>query len=42
MQYKANSPENFISQTPEDRQPILKKLQSVIKENLPKGFEEGL
>ena len=42
MQYKASSPEDYISQVPEERQSILKKLRSVINKNLPKGFEEGI
>ncbi len=42
MQYKATSPEDYISQVPEERQEALKKLRKIIKENLPKGFEEGI
>ncbi len=42
MQYKANSPEDYISQVPEERQNTLKKLRQTIKDNLPKGFEEGI
>ena len=42
MQYKANSPEDYINQVPEERQVILRKLRSVIKNNLPHGFEEGI
>jgi len=42
MQYKANSAEDYINQVPEARQNALKKLTSVIKKNLPKGFEEGI
>lgn len=42
MQYKATSPEDYISQVPEERQETLKKLRKVIKANLPKGFEEGI
>lgn len=42
MQYKATSPEDYISQVPEERQETLKKLRQVIKANLPKGFEEGI
>ncbi len=42
MQYKANSPEDYINQVPEERQETLKKLRKIIKENLPKGFEEGM
>ncbi len=40
MQYKANSPEDYIKQLPEDRQPVIQKLRETIKANLPKGFEE--
>ena len=42
MQYDATSPEDYISQVPEERQGTLKKLRKVIKDNLPKGFEEGI
>ena len=42
MQYKATSPEDYINQVPEERQETLKKLRKTIKENLPKGFEEGI
>lgn len=42
MQYEAKSPEDYISQVPEERQETLKKLRKVIKDNLPKGFEEGI
>ena len=42
MQYKANTPKEYISQIPEERKESIKKLQQVIKENLPKGFEETI
>lgn len=42
MQYLANSIEDYISQVPEERQATLKKLRKTIKDNLPKGFEEGM
>ncbi len=42
MQYEATSPEDYISQVPDDRQDTLKKLRKVINDNLPKGFEEGM
>ncbi|MEL0455622.1 DUF1801 domain-containing protein [Flavobacteriaceae bacterium SZ-1-7] len=42
MQYKANSPEDYISQAPEERQDALNELRKVIKTNLPKGFQEGI
>lgn len=42
MHYKASSPEDYISQVPEERQSTLKKLRKTIKDNLSKGFEEGI
>ena len=42
MQYKATSPEDYISQVPEERQEALKKLRKVINDNLSKGFKEGI
>lgn len=42
MQNQANSPEDYISQVPEDRQEALKKLRKTIHNNLPKEFEEGI
>lgn len=42
MKYEANSPEDYISQVPDERQATLKKLRKIINDNLPKGFEEGM
>lgn len=42
MQYKANSPEEYIQQLPEDRKEPVRKLREIIKKNLPKGFEEAM
>lgn len=42
MQYDATSPEDYISQVPEERQAALNKLRKVINDNLPKDFEEGI
>lgn len=42
MQYKANTPEDYISQLPDDRKAPINKLRKIIKENLPKGFEETM
>ena len=42
MKYKAESPEEYVAQLPEDRKEVIKKLRSVILANLPKGFEEGI
>lgn len=35
-------PEDYIDQVPEERKETLKKLRKTIKDNLPKGFEEGI
>lgn len=42
MHYKANSPEDYIVQVPEDRKNALRQLRESIKNNLPPGFEEGI
>ncbi|WP_426432119.1 DUF1801 domain-containing protein [Winogradskyella sp. HB-48] len=42
MQYDTTSPEDYINRVPIERQETLKKLRKVIKDNLPKGFEEGI
>ena len=42
MQYEATSPEDYISQVPEERQDALKKLRKTVNDNLPKDFEEGI
>jgi hypothetical protein len=42
MQYQANSPEDYISQLPGDRQEPIIKLRKIISKNLPKGFEETM
>lgn len=40
MQSKALTPEDYLSELPEDRKAAMMKLQKAIKDNLPKGFEE--
>ena len=42
MQIPATSVEDYISQIPEERQEVFKKLFDTITENLPKGFTKGL
>ncbi|HPF10461.1 MAG TPA: DUF1801 domain-containing protein [Flavobacteriaceae bacterium] len=42
MQYKANTPEEYIDQLPEERKAPIQKLRTVILKNLPKGFKEGI
>ena len=40
MQSKATTPEQYLSELPEDRKEVMLKLRNAIKENLPQGFEE--
>ncbi|WP_167619693.1 DUF1801 domain-containing protein [Maribellus sediminis] len=42
MQIQANSPGDYISKLPEERQEPMQKLREVIQKNLPKGFEETM
>jgi hypothetical protein len=42
MQIKAASPEEYLEKIPEDRKEAMSKLRSVIKDNLPEGFEETM
>ena len=42
MKIEANSPDDYISKLPEDRQAAVKKLRDTIKDNLPTGFKETL
>jgi len=42
MQFQATSPEDYISQIPEERKAIIEQLRKVILENLPNGFKEGI
>jgi hypothetical protein len=42
MTSKAQSPEEYIKEVPEERNDAIEKLRQVILENLPKGFEEGM
>jgi uncharacterized protein YdhG (YjbR/CyaY superfamily) len=42
MQYKANSPEEYIKQLPAERQIVIQKIRERILNNLPEGFEETM
>ena len=42
MTYEANTPEEYISQLPDDRKEVVQKLRNSIKTNLPQGFTEGI
>jgi hypothetical protein len=42
MKIEAKSVADYLKQLPDDRQKAMKKLRSVIKKNLPKGFKEQL
>src|ERR1043165_5244329 len=40
MESKAKTVEEYLAALPEDRKAPMQKLRKVIKENLPKGYEE--
>ena len=42
MQSPADTPDQYIAQLPEDRQPAMQKLRKVINENLSEGFIETM
>ena len=42
MNSKANSPEEYIKELPEERKAILEKLRKTLLDNLPDGFEETM
>lgn len=42
MQIKADTPEQYIEQLPEERKEVIENLRKVISENLPDGFEETI
>lgn len=42
MQYKANSPEEYIAAIPEERREPIRKLRDIINKNLPDGFQETM
>ena len=42
MQYKANTPDEYIKAIPEERKEIMQNLRKVILDNLPKGFSEEI
>jgi hypothetical protein len=42
MQIKADSPDKYSDQLPEDRKTAIEKLRKVILRNLPKGFVETM
>lgn len=42
MKIEASSPEEYIDKVPEDRKEAMARLRSVIKSNIPEGFEETM
>jgi hypothetical protein len=42
MQIKAETPEHYITQLPEERKLVVENLRKTIRENLPKGFTETI
>ncbi|UZT99859.1 DUF1801 domain-containing protein [Chryseobacterium fluminis] len=42
MHIPANSPEDYISKIPEERQEAFRKIMDLISKNLPPGFKQGV
>ena len=42
MKYSATSPDDYVSQLPEERAIVISKLRSLIQENIPEGFTEEM
>ena len=42
MQSKAKTPQEYIDSLPEDRRDTIKKLRTLIRKNLPKGYKEQM
>ena len=42
MKYKANSPDEYIAQLPEERQKAITKIRNTILKNIPSGFKEQM
>lgn len=40
MQIKADSPDHYIEQIPEERKPAMNQLRKIILDNIPQGFEK--
>lgn len=40
MQIKADTPQHYIDQLPDDRKQVISKLRKAILDNLPTGFAE--
>ena len=40
MQSSATNPKQYIDELPEERKPAVKKIRSLIRKSLPKGFKE--
>jgi len=42
MAIKAETVKEYLDQLPDDRKKVLSKMRKTLKDNLPKGFEEGV
>lgn len=42
MQYKANSPKEYLDQLPEERKKVVSKLRGIVNTQIPKGFKEQI
>ena len=42
MQSKALTPDDYVAELPEERREAIEKLRTIVKKNMPKGFEEQM
>ncbi|WP_273565405.1 DUF1801 domain-containing protein [Maribacter halichondriae] len=42
MQYKADTPKEYIEQLPEERKKVVTRIRDIINKNIPKGFKEQM
>jgi len=42
MQYKANSPKEYLDQLPEERKKVVSKIRGIVNKQIPKGFKEQI
>ncbi|MBX2823753.1 MAG: DUF1801 domain-containing protein [Gammaproteobacteria bacterium] len=42
MQQTASTPKEYLDQLPAERQPVMRKIRTALRKNLPKGFKEEI
>lgn len=42
MQYKANSPKEYIDLLPEERKKVVSRIRGIVNKQIPKGFQEQI